>query len=155
MSYNTRLYVGNLTYVAQKIDVRALFADHGNEVKHIDISTDPFAGRHGTYCFVDFHSADDSSEAMEIVQSQNIRGRPVNLRPYIRREGKGSEFDRGHVFDRWSAAEDTPSRWRSPQVEASRVYVGGLPRRWPQKAVNMLMRELVRGRNIAAVGRLI
>ena len=54
MSDNTRLYVGNLTYVAQKIDVRALFADHGNEVKHIDISIDTFTGRNGTYCFVDF-----------------------------------------------------------------------------------------------------
>lgn len=138
------------------------------------MSTDSFTGRNPSYCFVDFESVEDATDAMQRLQGQLVRDRPVKLgynterqhrthhRPTIisdqgRREAKVSTFkpnDKTYAYDRWSG-QDAPERWTAASDEHRRLYVGGLPRKPYQSAVNAEMHALFRGRQLEAVSKII
>ncbi|KAK5114067.1 hypothetical protein LTR85_010373 [Meristemomyces frigidus] len=172
-----RLYVGNLPYVAQKADIEMLFAESNVPIKSIDISIDPFNGRNPSYCFVDFHSQDEANQAMQTMQGQRVRGRPIKINLKTERRDGGAARDRlatkthdrgwraqdvpslavnenAHVYDRWSR-DDAASRWTAPLDEGRRLYVGGLPQVPNQDSLNAEMRVLFQGWNIEAVSKII
>ncbi|KAF7196005.1 RNA-binding protein CP33, chloroplastic [Pseudocercospora fuligena] len=171
---NARLYVGNLPYVAQKSDIENFFSQNNVAIKKIDISTDPFTGRNPSYCFVDFHSEEEAAQAMENLQGQEIRGRPVRINPkterssfkerlptkvwdrnWTRREVPSRDVDEtAHAFDRWNR-DDAQTHWSAPENEKRRIWVGGLPRIPNQDSLNAEMRELFQGYNVQAVSKLI
>lgn len=76
----TRLYVGNLPYVAQPDDVTALFRGNNITVSNIDMSIDPFSGRNPSYCFANFASPDEAERAMNELNGQEVLGRAVKIR---------------------------------------------------------------------------
>lgn len=138
------------------------------------MSIDPFTGRNPSYCFVDFHDADEASRALEVLEGAPIRNRPVRIRPKTERKGLSRRlptktYDRGwrakeastenvdessYVFDRWRRP-DARDHWITPTEERRRVYVGGLPRIPNQDVVNEEMRNLFHEWHIQAVSKLV
>lgn len=138
------------------------------------MSIDPFTGRNPSYCFVDFHDAEQASKAMEVLQGAPIRNRAVRIRPKTERKELSrrlptKSYDRGwrakeeatehvdessYVFDRWRRP-DAREHWVTPTEERRRVYVGGLPRIPNQDVVNEEMRNLFHEWNIQAVSKLV
>jgi hypothetical protein len=102
----TRLYVGNLLYSAQPTDVEQFFADNGFQVAQINMSTDPFTGRNPSYCFVDLETVELASEAMAVLNGQEVLGRPVKINPGVKKSfGSGSTSRR-----EWGSRDGTPTR---------------------------------------------
>jgi hypothetical protein len=85
----TRLYVGNLLYTAQRNEVEAFFTDHGFNITGISMSIDPFTNRNKSYAFVDFESVDEAQRAIAELNGQELLGRAVRINPGMRKEGGG------------------------------------------------------------------
>jgi len=81
----TRLYVGNLLYSAQKDDILQFFNENGFNVANISMSIDPETGRNPSYCFVDFENAEDASRAMAELNGRDVLGRTVRISPGVAR----------------------------------------------------------------------
>ena len=73
-----RLWVGNLPWVARKVEVEQLFQDYKIPFK-IDFSTDPFDGRNPSFCFVNFDNQHDADQALCILPGKPLLGRPVKV----------------------------------------------------------------------------
>lgn len=123
--------------------------------KTIDISIDPFTGRNPSYCFVDFHTAEDAQKALENLPGQDLRGRPIKLNYHTRKKHSQSQRDGKYVYDRWKSSDKSASRWIAPHQQGRRLYVGGLPRIPWQSEVNSRMRDLFREWPIEAVSKII
>lgn len=168
-----RIYVGNLPYVAQLEDVQKLFKENDVSVSNIDFSTDPFTGRNPSYCFADL-ATEDAELALEVLQGQNVRGRPVKIGLNTRTSFKGfsalrEDSHRGcnasdespaetkksaFVFNRWTR-DDAKDHWTLPVDEGRRLYVGGMPNCTSAGLLNMEMRRLFRGYDLQAVSKII
>lgn len=86
-SSDTRLYVGNLLYSAQRDDIAQFFNENGFNVANISMSIDPLTGKNPSYCFVDFDTADDASRAMSQLNGQDVLGRAVRINPGVAKRG--------------------------------------------------------------------
>nr|OQO19261.1 hypothetical protein B0A51_14976 [Rachicladosporium sp. CCFEE 5018] len=171
----TRLYVGSLLYQVQPQEVQDLFALHGFGIKNVDMSIDPFKRRNPSYCFVDLHTADDASRAMQKLQGLNIRDRPVRIKPYHEKFDRRTRpptksYDYGpharvfatrtdvprkaSVFDRWSR-EDIQKSCDTATAEARRLFVGGMSRIPHPDVVDADIRDLFEGWQVLAVSKLI
>lgn len=141
------------------------------------MSIDPFTGRNPSYCFVDFHNQEDADHAMNKMQGQTLRGRPIRVNfKTERRERNGTRlpsktYDHGwkskkvtvpipesgedaFAFDRWTRT-DAAENWTKPDEERRRLWVGGLPRIQNQDSLQVEMRELFKGYRVYAVSKLI
>jgi RNA recognition motif-containing protein len=141
------------------------------------MSIDPFTGRNPSYCFVDMHSQKDADRAMDTMQGQALRGRPIRINHKTeRRQHNGPRlpsktYDRGwkpkeitvpvpevgedaFAFDRWSRT-DAAENWTKPDEERRRLWVGGLPRIQNQDSLQVEMRNLFKGYKVEAVSKLI
>ncbi|SMY20890.1 unnamed protein product [Zymoseptoria tritici ST99CH_1A5] len=124
-----RLYVGNLPYTAQREDVMSLFAENGIGIKDLTMSMDAFTGRSPSYCFVDLHTEDDAGSALQTMQGQLVRGRPVRLSRNTERR-QTSPDPKSAVVNKLNALRynvGAMSHWTAPSMENRRLYVGGLP----------------------------
>lgn len=140
---------------------------------NIDFSIDPFTGRDPSFCFVDLAS-NYAAQAIETMQGQDIRGRPIRLnhnsrsnskaswpRPTAQHRGRNPKGttpadinDGAFVFNRWTR-DDAKDHWIAPHDEDRRLFIGGLPRISTQRALDLEMRQLFRGRPLQAVSKLI
>jgi len=91
----TRLYVGNLLYSAQKDDILQFFNENGFNVANISMSIDPETGRNPSYCFVDFENPEDASRAMGELNGRDVLGRTVRISPGVARRQQNSEGGEG------------------------------------------------------------
>ncbi|KKY25520.1 putative ribonucleoprotein [Phaeomoniella chlamydospora] len=175
---SSRLYVGNLLYTAQKVDVEQLFTANGYNIVNVTMSVDPFTGRNPSYCFVDLESADDAASAMEQLNGQDVLGRAVRINPGVAKkssdgstpQGRIRNYERGGsgvrreiasshenhtpTFDRWSR-NDAASHFQAPLDQGKRIYVGGLPRIEPQAVVDAEMQKIFEGFDLQAVSKII
>ena len=121
---------------------------------------------------MDFHNAQDASSALESLQGQQVRGRPVKINLKTERAAPGPPTkthdqgwreqrvpaetvkDNAYAFDRWNR-DDAREHWTAPPLEERRLFVGGLPRISGQDQVNIDMRELFKGYNVLAVSKII
>lgn len=87
----TRLYVGNLLYSAQRDDIAQFFSDNGFNILNLSMSIDPMTGRNPSYCFADFESPEEASRAMSELNGKDILGRAVRINPGVtkRYDGQG------------------------------------------------------------------
>lgn len=137
------------------------------------MSIDPFTGRNPSYCFVDFPGHGDAALAMQTLQGTSIRGRPLKINPKTEKRGKPRMPTRGYeggwrardqsaqnqdplprVYDRWNRT-DASDHWTAPTDEGRRLYVGGLPKKYPQDDLDADMRDLFKDWSILAVSKLI
>ncbi|KAK5937023.1 hypothetical protein PMZ80_010772 [Knufia obscura] len=111
---DTRLYVGNLLYSAQKDDILQFFNENGFNVANISMSIDPETGRNPSYCFVDFENPEDASRAMDDLNGRDVLGRTVRISPGVARK---SNFEGG----------EGPRQYGSPRGVGDRQQDGGKP----------------------------
>ncbi|OQO09202.1 hypothetical protein B0A48_06093 [Cryoendolithus antarcticus] len=159
----------------QPREVHELFVSHGFGIKNVDMSIDPFKHRNPSYCFVDLHTADDATRAMQNLQGLTIRERPVRIKPHTERSDRQNKpptksFDYGpharifptrtdvprksSTFDRWSR-EDLQKTCDNATAEARRLFVGGMSRIPHPDVVDADIRDLFQGWEVLAVSKLI
>lgn len=121
------------------------------------MSIDAFSGRNPSYCFVDLYTEEDAGVALQSMQGQLVRDRPVKLNVNTERR-KPSGFPQSAVLKRLNTlrySHDALSHWTAPAMENRRLYVGGLPQIAHQYTLNAEMVELFNGYDIQAVSKLI
>ncbi|KAK3330010.1 hypothetical protein B0H66DRAFT_542549 [Apodospora peruviana] len=76
-----RIYMGNLLYSVQPVDVETLLQTTSFSYDKIHISVDPISGRNPGYCFIEFTTRDEAERALVTLAGVTIQGRPVKLGP--------------------------------------------------------------------------
>lgn len=95
----TKLYVGNLSYHTQEMNLRDHFAPYG-EVVSASIVTDRDTGRSRGFGFVEMASDEEARRAQEALDGQDLDGRQLKVneaKPRSDSRGGG----RGGYNDRW------------------------------------------------------
>src|SRR5882762_3808238 len=72
------IYVGNLTWDATADDLLALFQEHGN-VARAQVITDRETGRSRGFGFVEMNDDGEAQKAIEALNGNNFRGRPLTV----------------------------------------------------------------------------
>lgn len=73
-----RIYVGNLSYEATDVDLRATFEDFG-AVESVTIIKDKFSGKSKGFGFVEMPSDEEAQSAIEALNGQDFKGRKMNV----------------------------------------------------------------------------
>lgn len=129
--------------------------------KDLAMSIDAFSGRNPSYCFVDLHTSEDADFAIQNIQGQHVRDRPVKINLNTeRRRPRKLAYENPHlaVLKRPNAlrySNEALSHWTAPSVENRRLYVGGLPQIPHQRTLNEEMVNLFDGYDIQAVSKLV
>lgn len=89
-----RLYVGNLSYGVDSVQLEQLFSQHGvvsdsHVVRHRD------TGRSRGFGFVTMENDDEALAAIEALNDQVHEGRPLRVNEARPREGGGGGYGRG------------------------------------------------------------
>ncbi|KAK1484142.1 modin [Colletotrichum tamarilloi] len=116
-----RIYLGNLLYSIQPVDIEEMLKDNGFEgYEKIHISMDPVSARNPGYCFVDFAERADAERALSSLDAR-LRGRPLKVGPCEPKKQNRSRWqsDREPSFNRWgdwsgSRGEGGDEAGRSP-----------------------------------------
>jgi RNA recognition motif-containing protein len=82
------IYVGNLPWDCSSDDLLALFQEHGQVVR-AQVITDRETGRSRGFGFVEMESDTESATAIQAINGQNFRGRPLTVNEAKPREGGG------------------------------------------------------------------
>ncbi len=75
---STRLYVGNLSYNTNEVELRELFAQSGTVVD-VKVVTDRDTGRPRGFAFVEMSSAAEATAAIEQVNGREMGGRTLKV----------------------------------------------------------------------------
>jgi len=84
----TRLYVGNLSYMATEAEVQELFAQAG-EVKSVTLLTDRETGRPRGFGFVEMGSEADAQKAISMFNGYLMRERALRVSEARETESRG------------------------------------------------------------------
>lgn len=91
------IYVGNLAWECSADDLLALFQEHGS-VARAQVITDRETGRSRGFGFVEMNNDDEAQKAIDALNGQDYRGRPLTVneaRPREERSGGGGGGGRG------------------------------------------------------------
>ena len=72
-----KVYVGNLVFDADRLDVLDLFSDYGSE--EVFMGKDKFTGRSKGFAFVTLESDAMAKNAVEDLNGTDFAGRPLNV----------------------------------------------------------------------------
>jgi RNA recognition motif-containing protein len=75
----TRLFVGNLSYNTNELDLRAAFEEGGRTVVEAKIVTDRETGRSRGFAFVEMGSAEEASAVTNELNGRELDGRAINV----------------------------------------------------------------------------
>ena len=92
---NSRLFVGNIPYVATEDDIRGVFAQQGS-VKSVRIITDFDTGRSKGYAFVEMSSPEEAQRAIRELNNYSLSGRAIVVNEARPRVPGGSGGPRMH-----------------------------------------------------------
>ncbi|KAF2830526.1 hypothetical protein CC86DRAFT_162590 [Ophiobolus disseminans] len=167
-SNTSRIYIGNMPYIAQRYNVETVLIAEGFEFANIDISIDPFTSRNPSYCFVDMLNVEDAERAMRSLQGKLLFGRSLKVKPCVQKRSVRSrphsdqlEYTR---WKDWSPGHSRQGRRQSPVTTASadllipvqenrRLYVGGLPKPVDNHTTDLEIRELFKDFEVEAVSK--
>jgi RNA recognition motif-containing protein len=82
------IYVGNLSWECTQDDLLALFAEHG-KVARAQVITDRETGRSRGFGFVEMENDQEAANAVQALNGQQFRGRPLTVNEARPREGGG------------------------------------------------------------------
>ena len=82
------IYVGNLTWDATADDLLALFQEHG-QVARAQVITDRETGRSRGFGFVEMNNDAEAQKAIDALNGQPFRGRPLTVNEARPREERG------------------------------------------------------------------
>ncbi len=72
------IYVGNLSYETNEAELRDLFAAHGT-VASARVVMDKFSGQSKGFGFVEMPNSKEAIEAIQQLNGQTIKGRPIRV----------------------------------------------------------------------------
>ena len=75
---NSKLYVGNLPYDIENVDLESLFSENGT-VQTVNIVKDRDTGRAKGFAFVEMKNQQEATKAIEILNEKDFRGRPLKV----------------------------------------------------------------------------
>lgn len=87
-----KIYVGNLSYEATDEDLEGAFSPHG-EIASANVIVDRYSGRSRGFGFVDMPNDAEAQAAIEGLNGQDFKGRPLTVNQARPRENSGG--DRG------------------------------------------------------------
>jgi RNA recognition motif-containing protein len=70
------IYVGNLSYKVEEIDLRQIFEEYG-EVASVKIISDKYSGRSKGFAFVEMNDEAQAKKAIEELNQKEIDGRQI------------------------------------------------------------------------------
>ena len=91
---NTKMYVGNLPFSATDVELRELFAQHG-EVTDIHLPMDRESGRPRGFAFVTMDSPAAMAAAIQAINGLNWQGRELAVNEARPREERPGGFGGG------------------------------------------------------------
>ena len=91
---NTKMYVGNLPFSATDVELRELFAQHG-EVTDIHLPMDRESGRPRGFAFVTMDSPAAMNAAIQAINGFNWQGRELAVNEARPREDRPGGFGGG------------------------------------------------------------
>jgi RNA recognition motif-containing protein len=83
------IYVGNLTWECTADDLLALFQEHGS-VARAQVITDRETGRSRGFGFVEMNNDDEAQKAIDALNGQDYKGRPLTVNEARPREERSS-----------------------------------------------------------------
>ena len=83
------IYVGNLVWSATADDLLALFQEHG-KVTRAQVITDRETGRSRGFGFVEMEDDTEAANAVQALNGQDFRGRPLTVNEAKPRESGGA-----------------------------------------------------------------
>lgn len=90
------IYVGNLDFKVEEIDLEGIFGEYGN-VEEVKIIKDRFSGRSKGYGFIIMNDATEGKKAME-----ELNGATLEDREMVVSEGRQkSESQNNHSSNSW------------------------------------------------------
>ncbi|KAF2436469.1 RNA-binding domain-containing protein [Tothia fuscella] len=158
-----RIYVGNLVYHAKPEDVEALFTTTGGggenayNINRVVMSLDPFTGRNPSYCFVELATKEQANHAMEALNSVEVLGRPVKIKPCIPRHDNGTggaPSTRNVPPSRWERS-DASEHWKGMGAQGKRLFIGGLSKPVTQNDSHAKIAGLFEGFTVEAISKFI
>lgn len=75
---SSKLYVGNLPYDIENVDLENLFSTNGS-VQTVNIVKDRDTGRAKGFAFVEMKSQQEATKAIENLNDKDFRGRPLKV----------------------------------------------------------------------------
>ena len=75
---NSKLYVWNLSFNTENIDLEKLFAESG-EVALVDIKKDKRTGRNQGFGFVEMKNPEEASNAIERLNGSDFKGSKIKV----------------------------------------------------------------------------
>ena len=75
----TRLYVGNLPFIADETQIRELFGQSGRQVSEVKLVTDRDTGRPRGFGFVEMGSTQDADGAIRDLNGHDFGGRALTV----------------------------------------------------------------------------
>lgn len=75
---NSKLYVGNLPFDVENVDLENLFSENGT-VKTVNIVKDRDTGRAKGFAFVEMKNQQEASAAIENLNEKDFKGRPLRV----------------------------------------------------------------------------
>ena len=91
-----KLFVGNLSFQVSDMELEDLFKEFG-EVSSAKVIVDRRTGRSRGFGFVEMNAEDHAQQAIEALNGQEIKGRPINVSLARKQEaGERGGGDRGY-----------------------------------------------------------
>jgi cold-inducible RNA-binding protein len=85
---STRLYVGNLSYETNEVELRDLFAQAGTVVE-VKVVSDRETGRPRGFAFVEMSTAAEAAQAISQVNGRDLGGRTLKVNEAEARPARG------------------------------------------------------------------
>ena len=85
----TRLYVGNLPFTADEMQIRDLFGQSGRTVNEVKLVTDRDTGRPRGFCFVEMSTSEEADGAIRDLNGQDFGGRALTVNEARERTSAG------------------------------------------------------------------
>jgi RNA recognition motif-containing protein len=75
---STRLFVGNLSFDTNELELRELFGQSG-QIVEVKLVTDRETGRSRGFAFVEMSSADEANQAISVLDGRELGGRTLKV----------------------------------------------------------------------------
>ena len=92
----TRLYVGNLPFDVDELQIRTLFQEGGREVAEVKVVMDRETGRPRGFAFVEMTSQADAQAAIAAMNGREVGGRALTVNEAREQAPRGGGFGGGY-----------------------------------------------------------
>ncbi len=106
---SVRLFVGNLPYDVTENELREFFAPVGR-LSRVFLPVDRETGKQRGFAFIELGSQGEADDAIQRLNQQSFKGRPIAVKEARERESRGPAPPRGNGYSRPMPSSSTPGR---------------------------------------------